>query len=110
MSTGMSEEGLYQHIRKQSERLFFIHYVVYVAVNSGLAIIWRVTGKGFPWFLIPVGAWGIIMLLHLLMVTVLLARRQPSQRTKATMARKLAGLKQVDTKEPERLRQGQDGT
>ncbi|NBF41759.1 MAG: hypothetical protein GVY14_15225 [Spirochaetes bacterium] len=40
------------------------HAAVYTAVNAGLFGIWAWTGAGFPWFLIPLFAWGIGLSSH----------------------------------------------
>ena len=72
MSTGMSEEEIYRQARKRVEEKkgFFSHFAVYVAVNIMLVIIWAVTGAGFPWFVFPLGGWGIGILFHFLGVFV----------------------------------------
>ncbi|HUX11551.1 MAG TPA: 2TM domain-containing protein [Spirochaetia bacterium] len=41
------------------------HAGAYIAVNGILAVIWFTTGAGFPWFLIPAGAWAIGLITHL---------------------------------------------
>jgi class 3 adenylate cyclase len=40
------------------------HAATYAAVNAGLFGIWGWTGTGFPWFLIPLFAWGIGLSSH----------------------------------------------
>ena len=41
------------------------HFVSYAGVNGGLFVIWLLTGvTGFPWFLIPLFAWGIGIASH----------------------------------------------
>jgi hypothetical protein len=40
------------------------HAAVYTAVNAGLFGIWAWAGAGFPWFLIPLFAWGIGLSSH----------------------------------------------
>jgi len=40
------------------------HAAAYTAVNAGLFGIWAWTGTGFPWFLIPLFAWGIGLSSH----------------------------------------------
>jgi 2TM domain len=45
--------------RVQMKRGFFIHLLLYVAVNSMLIVIWSVTGRGYPWFVWPLAGWGI---------------------------------------------------
>ena len=73
MSTGMSEEEIYQVARKRVEEKkgFFIHLAVYVVVNIMLVLIWAFSsGGGDPWFLWPLGGWGIGILFHFLGVFV----------------------------------------
>lgn len=47
-----------------SQRAFQIHATVWFAVNAFLAMIWLITGAGFPWFLIPAAGWGIGLAAH----------------------------------------------
>ena len=72
MSTGMSEDELYRLARKRVEEKkgFYIHFAVYIGVNTLLVIIWAATGAGFPWFVFPLGGWGIGILFHFLGVFV----------------------------------------
>ncbi len=44
---------------------FRVHFTAFAAVNFFLFIIWLLTGGGHPWFLYPLGAWGIGLLNHL---------------------------------------------
>ena len=73
MSTGMSEEEIYREARKRVEEKkgFFTHLAVYIIVNIGLVLIWAFpAGGGYPWFLWPLGGWGIGILFHFLGVFV----------------------------------------
>ena len=72
MAAQMSEEELYREARKRVEEKkgFFMHLAVYICVNIFLVIIWAVTGDGFPWFVFPLGGWGIGILFHFLEVFV----------------------------------------
>jgi len=72
MTTGMSEEEIYRQARKRVEEKkgFYIHFAVYIIVNIILVIIWATTGAGYPWFLFPLGGWGIGILFHFLGVFV----------------------------------------
>lgn len=41
------------------------HFITYVGVNGGLFLFWALTGvTSFPWFLIPLFAWGIGIASH----------------------------------------------
>ncbi len=44
---------------EQTKAGFRGHLAGFVGVNAGLAGIWLATGAEFPWFLIPLFAWGI---------------------------------------------------
>jgi hypothetical protein len=73
MTTGMSEEQIYEEAKKRVEakRGFFTHLAVYVIVNIALVLIWAFAdGGGRPWFLWPLGGWGIGVLFHFLGVFV----------------------------------------
>jgi len=72
MTTGMSEEEIYRKARERVEEKkgFYIHLIVYILVNIMLIIIWAVTGAGFPWFIFPLGGWGIGVLFHFLGIFV----------------------------------------
>jgi hypothetical protein len=74
MTMRMSEEQIYEEAKKRVEakRGFFTHLAVYVIVNIVLVLIWAFTdgGKGHPWFLWPLGGWGIGVLFHFLGVFV----------------------------------------
>ena len=73
MTTGMSEEQIYEEARKRVEakKGFFIHFAVYIVVNIMLVLIWAfAAGGGFPWFIFPLCGWGIGILFHFLGVFV----------------------------------------
>ena len=72
MTTGMSEEEIYRKAREKVEEKkgFYVHFIVYILVNIMLVIIWWATGAGFPWFIFPLGGWGIGVLFHFLGVFV----------------------------------------
>jgi len=69
----MSEEQIYEQAKKRVEEKkgFFIHFTVYIVVNIMLVLIWAfAAGGGFPWFIFPLGGWGIGILFHFLGVFV----------------------------------------
>ena len=73
MTTGMSEEQIYEEAKKRvkAKRDFYGHLVFYVAVNIICFLIWVLGDRGYPWFLWVLGPWGIlIMLPHYLRVFV----------------------------------------
>jgi hypothetical protein len=73
MSEQMSEDKIYEQAKKrvQARKEFFIHLAVYIVVNIMLVLIWAfAAGGGYPWFLFPLGGWGIGLLSHGLRVFV----------------------------------------
>ena len=74
MPTQMTEEEIYEAAKKRVEekKSFRTHFIVYLCVNAFLVIIWAVTGRGdgVPWFVFPLGGWGIGILFHFLSVYV----------------------------------------
>jgi len=67
MSTNMTEEQIYALAKKrvESRRDFAVHLIVYLGVNALLVCLWLfVTGRGFPWFVFPLGGWGIGLVAH----------------------------------------------
>jgi hypothetical protein len=73
MSEQLSEDKIYEQAKKrvQARKEFFIHLAVYIVVNIMLVLIWAFAGdRGFPWFIFPLGGWGIGLLSHGLRVFV----------------------------------------
>ncbi len=73
MATEMSEKELYEAARKRVEEKkgFFIHLATYIIINVMLVFIWAFpSGGGYPWFIWPLGGWGIGILFHFLGVFV----------------------------------------
>ncbi|MBU2608823.1 MAG: 2TM domain-containing protein [Chloroflexi bacterium] len=73
MSTQLSEEEIYHQARKRVEEKkgFFTHLAVYIIVNIGLVLIWAFVSRSpNPWFIWPLGGWGIGLLFHFLGVFV----------------------------------------
>jgi hypothetical protein len=68
MSHQMTEEEIYAKARKRVEEKkgFISHLAVYIVVNIALILIWAFTGRGYPWFVWPLGGWGIGLIFHLL--------------------------------------------
>jgi len=61
-----SEEELYKEASKRvrARKDFYTHLAIYICVNVFLIIIWAVTSRGFPWFVFPLGGWGIGIIFH----------------------------------------------
>jgi hypothetical protein len=82
MMTTMPQENNPEQAKRQVERKkeFFIHLTVYIVVNIILLLIWAfVTSGGFPWFIFPLGGWGIGVLCHYLVVFVFGNNRNESR-------------------------------
>jgi hypothetical protein len=43
-----------------------VHAAMYVLVNAGLIIAWRLTGSSYPWFIWPLLGWGAGLMGHVL--------------------------------------------
>jgi len=70
----ISDEELYKMARQRIEekKAFFSHLATYIVVNGALVVIWTITsGGGYPWFVWPLGGWGIGLAFHFLGVFVL---------------------------------------
>jgi hypothetical protein len=72
MAMKMTEEQIYEQAKKRVEekRGFFSHLAAYVVVNIILFLVWFYTSRDFPWFIFPLGGWGIGLLFHFLGVFV----------------------------------------
>jgi len=73
MTTGMTEEEIYEEAKKRvkAKRDFYGHFGAWATVNIILVIVWTLTDLGgYPWFLWPLGIWGVFVLIHFLRVFV----------------------------------------
>jgi len=78
MAQRLSDEELYKLAKErvQEKKDFFSHLASYCIVNGALVLIWRfAAGGGYPWFIWPLGGWGIGLALHFLYVFVLPGRQ-----------------------------------
>ena len=69
----ISEEEVYEQAKKRVEakRSFYNNLTAYVVVNTILILVWVfAAGRGYPWFLWPLGGWGVFVLLNFLQVFV----------------------------------------
>ena len=66
------EEAAYRHARERAEAIqgLYIHLLVSVVINTCLfAINWFTRGEdGIWWFVWPLAGWGIVLLIHVLVV------------------------------------------
>jgi len=75
MPSELSDKELYeiakQRVKKKKD--FYQHLAIYIIVNILLIIIWATTDGSadpVPWFVYPLGGWGIGILFHFLDVFV----------------------------------------
>jgi hypothetical protein len=65
-----TDDPLYRSAHKRAEELqgFYIHLLIYLAVNGGLFVINLLTrhGEGPWWFYWPLAGWGIGLVIHAL--------------------------------------------
>ena len=57
----LRERQILRIVRKQR---FWLHFFVWLALSVFLFVIWLLTSRGFPWFLIPALAWGVLIVAH----------------------------------------------
>jgi len=64
MSSRMTDEQLYEEASKRvkAKKGFYNGLATYLIVNGVLVVIWALSGQGSPWFLWPLGIWGIFLL------------------------------------------------
>jgi hypothetical protein len=64
----MDDEDIKKLARQRVEdRIGFLsHVAVYVLVNTGIIITWRLTGASYPWFIWPLLGWGAGLFAHAL--------------------------------------------
>ena len=60
MTKQMSEDEIYKQASKRvkERKRFYSGLVTYLIVNAVLIVIWALSGRGYPWFLWPLGIWG----------------------------------------------------
>ena len=78
-----------------------VHAAAYAGFNLMLFVIWLTTGGGHPWFLYPMGAWGIGLLNHLNPVVQRLRQRRE--------VKALPDLSKEDTRYLKRLHRRRTG-
>ena len=73
MAKQMSEEEIYEEARKRvkAKKDFYGNLIAWAVVNAVLVVIWALTNLGgYPWFLWPLGIWGVFVFFHYLRVFV----------------------------------------
>ena len=74
MANKMSEEEIYEQAKKRvkAKKDFYGHLGAWALVNVILVFVWSLTDfGGHPWFLWPLGIWGVFVLSHFVRVFVL---------------------------------------
>jgi len=51
-------------VRIARRQWFWMDLIVWAAISVFLFMIWLLVGGGWPWFVIPVGAWAIVVVAH----------------------------------------------
>ena len=64
MAKPMTEEQMYEEATKRvkDRKRFYGGLATYLIVNAVLVVIWALSGQGYPWFLWPLGIWGVFVL------------------------------------------------
>ena len=64
MPKQMSEDEIYEQASQKvrEKKRFYGGLVTYLIVNAVLIVIWALSGRGYPWFLWPLGIWGAFVL------------------------------------------------
>ena len=72
MAKEPSEEQIYEEASKKvrEKKRFYRDLTTYLIVNVVLVVIWALSGRGYPWFLWPLGIWGAFVLGHGLRIFV----------------------------------------
>jgi len=72
MAKEPSEEQIYEEASKKvrEKKRFYRDLTTYLIVNAVLVVIWALSGRGYMWFLWPLGIWGAFVLGHGLRIFV----------------------------------------
>jgi uncharacterized membrane protein len=65
----MDEFGELALRERQARRIarrqwFWLHTVVWAAVQVFLVVVWVLSGADYPWFVFPLFGWGILVAAH----------------------------------------------
>jgi len=83
-----------QAVRIARRQWFWLDLIVWAAISVFLFVIWVLAGGGFPWFVIPTGAWGIVVAAHAAFAFLLrspediLLQREQKEREREERARR----------------------
>ena len=72
MAKKMSEDEIYKQATQKvrEKKRFYRDLTTYLIVNAVLVVIWALSGRGYMWFLWPLGIWGAFVLGHGLRIFV----------------------------------------
>jgi len=72
MAKEPSEEQIYEEARQKvrERKRFYRDLTTYLIVNAVLVVVWALSGRGYMWFLWPLGIWGAFVLGHFLRIFV----------------------------------------
>jgi hypothetical protein len=72
MAKQLSEEEIREEATKRvkAKKKFYGDFGAWAVVNTILVVIWALSGRGYPWFLWPLGIWGVFVLSDFIRVFV----------------------------------------
>lgn len=53
-----------ERIAGAQRQAFRIHATAFAAVQVLLLVVWALSGAGYPWYLFPLGGWGVGLAVH----------------------------------------------
>lgn len=110
MSNEKEYEELYRLARKKvEERTFYIHFVIFIIFNTILILIWRFTGVSFPWFVFPLGLWGMLVVFHYFANTYVSTRKKPSGNMERAIQFEVWKMKQAQRQKEARILETKEG-
>jgi hypothetical protein len=72
MAQDTNDDEIYEEAKAivKAKKDFYRDLITWAVVNTVLVIIWALSGRGYPWFLWPLGIWGAFVLFHFIRVFV----------------------------------------
>lgn len=53
-----------QALRIARQQRFWLHFVLWAALSAFLVVVWALTSRDYPWPIIPIGAWTVVVAAH----------------------------------------------
>lgn len=53
-----------QALRIARRQRFWLHFILWAALSVFLVVVWALTSRSYPWPIIPIGAWAVILAVH----------------------------------------------